>query len=125
MASCIVDTTSTATASSQQLMVLLDQMHGASTRVLSTKYLSRQTHHMLHVVTIHQKGSQAFVGHVGDVTSWYADAELEIRGAVALSPADGSKTLRIREDQASPWFDVVHWPQQEEGSVIGFTKGGK
>jgi hypothetical protein len=44
-----------------------------------------------------------------------------------MNPADGSKTLRVRDgtDESSPWHDVILWPQDEEGSVIGFSKDGR
>ena len=33
----------------------------------------------------------------GDVLGWLTDAKFQIRGAIAMNPADGSTTFRTRE----------------------------
>jgi hypothetical protein len=61
----------------------------------------------------------------GDVVGWYADAEFQVRAALAMNPADGSKTLRVRQGPDAAWTDLITWPQEEEGSVLCFAKDGR
>jgi dipeptidyl aminopeptidase/acylaminoacyl peptidase len=61
----------------------------------------------------------------GDVSSWLADLELNVRGAVAATP-DGGTLLRVRNDASGPWRTLVTWgPQDALGSgPVGFTHDG-
>jgi hypothetical protein len=57
--------------------------------------------------------------------AWYADAEFKVRAALAMNPADGSKTLRVRSSSDAAWSELVTWPQEEEGRVVCFAKDGR
>ena len=61
----------------------------------------------------------------GDVLGWATDAKFVIRACIASNPADGSQTLRVRDDAQSPWRDLITWPAEENGDLIGFTPDGK
>ncbi len=74
----------------------------------------------------------------GDVVAWYADPALRVRGAVALDPRDGSRTLRVRDappptDAADApaaaatepaWRPLARWSFEESGGVAGFDAAG-
>mmetsp|Transcript_11626 Transcript_11626/g.36812 ORF Transcript_11626/g.36812 Transcript_11626/m.36812 type:complete len:517 (+) Transcript_11626:981-2531(+) len=60
----------------------------------------------------------------GDVLGWMTDAQFQIRGAMAMNPADASKTLRVRDTTAAEWRDLITWPQEENGGPKGFNKSG-
>lgn len=57
--------------------------------------------------------------------AWYADADLQVRAALAMNPRNGSKTLRVRQGPDAAWSDLITWPQQEEGRVVCFAKDGR
>lgn len=61
----------------------------------------------------------------GDVMSWLADAQFEIRAAMSTNIADGSMTLRIRDNKEAPWRDLLNWPFGESGHPVTFSKDGK
>jgi dipeptidyl aminopeptidase/acylaminoacyl peptidase len=61
----------------------------------------------------------------GDVADWSADAHFVIRAATVQSQKDGSTTVRVRDDAASPWRDLVSWPAEENGAFVGFSADGR
>lgn len=60
----------------------------------------------------------------GNIISWTADANLQIRAAQATTTDGGSKLL-YRETIDKPWTSLRHWSPDDEGWVLGFTKDGK
>ncbi|CAG9463374.1 unnamed protein product [Pedinophyceae sp. YPF-701] len=60
----------------------------------------------------------------GDVLSWMTDDELAVRGCMTMNPADGSKTLRVRDTVDAEWRDLYTWPHDEVGSPLMFSKAG-
>lgn len=60
----------------------------------------------------------------GDVNDWLADANFQIRAALANNP-DGSTTLRVRDNINASWHDVIHWPFGEQGNAVSFNQDGK
>eukprot|EP00884_Botryococcus_braunii_P004934 jgi/Botrbrau1/14441/Bobra.0014s0087.2 len=56
----------------------------------------------------------------GNVVMWYANADLEILGAMA-SRVDGGQVFRVRSNVSAPWRDHITWPFEESGAVLGFT----
>ncbi len=61
----------------------------------------------------------------GDVQDWATDPQFVIRACMASNSADGSQTLRVRDDAQSPWRDLMTWPAEESGNAIGFTPDGR
>jgi dipeptidyl aminopeptidase/acylaminoacyl peptidase len=70
----------------------------------------------------------------GDVLSWTADREFNIRAATAFVPGNGATVLRVRDRQDGPWRDLLSWSFEESlfegqingGSVAaGFTRDGR
>jgi dipeptidyl aminopeptidase/acylaminoacyl peptidase len=60
----------------------------------------------------------------GDVEEWYADTAFVVRAALAANERDGSRTVRVRDNPAAPWRDLVTWPFGERGSFVGFAPEG-
>jgi dipeptidyl aminopeptidase/acylaminoacyl peptidase len=57
----------------------------------------------------------------GDVASWHADNELQVRAAQVMTD-DGSTVIRVRNDVSSPWRKLIQWgPDETFGGVFGFT----
>lgn len=62
----------------------------------------------------------------GNFAGWLADANLEIKGALAMRQ-DGGSDLLVREDRQSDWKTLVSWDSQDvlTSSPQGFSKDGK
>lgn len=60
----------------------------------------------------------------GNIISWTADAEFQIRAATASTP-DGGSDLLFRETTEKPWEIIRHWGPDEEGGPVSFSADGK
>ncbi|MEM8719548.1 MAG: S9 family peptidase [Cyanobacteria bacterium P01_G01_bin.39] len=60
----------------------------------------------------------------GNILSWTADANFQIRAAVAATP-DGGSELLYRETVDKPWKTLRHWSPDDEGGVLDFAEDGK
>ena len=61
----------------------------------------------------------------GDVQTWIADANMQVRCAVAAL-RDGGLEVRVRADAKSDWKEFVTWgPDESDSRVLGFTDDGK
>ena len=61
----------------------------------------------------------------GDVLSWVADAQFQVRSATAQNPRDGSTILRVRDTVDQPWHDLLTLPADENGEFNSFSADGK
>jgi dipeptidyl aminopeptidase/acylaminoacyl peptidase len=59
----------------------------------------------------------------GNVASWEADHDLNVRGAVATLP-DGGSELWVRDKPDGAWRTLVTFPFGEEGGPVAFTPDG-
>ena len=62
----------------------------------------------------------------GNVAGWVADADLEVRGALAAKP-DGGFDLLVREAGGEDWRQVVGWGPEDglASGPVGFTEDGE
>ena len=60
----------------------------------------------------------------GNILGWTADANFQIRAAIAATP-DGGSDLLYRETVDKPWTTLRHWGPDDEGGVLGLAKDGK
>jgi dipeptidyl aminopeptidase/acylaminoacyl peptidase len=61
----------------------------------------------------------------GDVQSWQADNALQVRAA-QVSTADGGTIVRVRNDNKSPWRELIKWgPDETFGGINGFSPDNK
>jgi dipeptidyl aminopeptidase/acylaminoacyl peptidase len=60
----------------------------------------------------------------GKVIDWTADPKLNVRAAAQSTP-DGGKDLLVREPGSKEWKKIHHWPMEEEGRAVLFSKDGK
>ncbi|SKB11785.1 conserved hypothetical protein [Planktothrix sp. PCC 11201] len=60
----------------------------------------------------------------GNIVSWTADAEFNIRAA-SSSTDDGGFDLLYRETPEHPWETLRHWGPDEEGGAALFSNDGK
>lgn len=56
----------------------------------------------------------------GNIVSWTADAQFQIRAAVAATP-DGGSELLYRESVNSDWETLISWSPEDEGSALSFS----
>ncbi|MEQ8754971.1 MAG: S9 family peptidase [Coleofasciculus sp. G1-WW12-02] len=60
----------------------------------------------------------------GNIVSWVADAQFQIRAAIAATP-DGGSDLLFRETSDKSWEQLRHWGPDDEGSAVTFSQDGK
>ena len=60
----------------------------------------------------------------GNIVSWTADSQLQIRAATATTP-DGGYDLLYRETPDQAWDTLRHWGPDEEGGAVYFSNDGK
>jgi dipeptidyl aminopeptidase/acylaminoacyl peptidase len=61
----------------------------------------------------------------GNVIGWNTDNNFRVRIATVPTP-DGGRELRYRKDDKEEWKKLLKWgPEDENGSVVGFTKDNK
>ena len=60
----------------------------------------------------------------GNIISWTADAQFQIRAALAATP-DGGSDLVFRESTDKEWETLRHWGPDDEGGAVEFDKDGK
>jgi dipeptidyl aminopeptidase/acylaminoacyl peptidase len=60
----------------------------------------------------------------GNIVSWTADAEFQVRAATAATP-DGGSDLLFRETLDKSWETLRHWGPDDEGGAVGFCADGK
>jgi dipeptidyl aminopeptidase/acylaminoacyl peptidase len=61
----------------------------------------------------------------GDVSGWDTDPSFVIRACTGSNPDNGSQTLRVRDGAGAPWRDLITWPADENGGLVGFAPDGK
>ncbi|MEQ9233345.1 S9 family peptidase [Coleofasciculus sp. E2-BRE-01] len=60
----------------------------------------------------------------GNIVSWVADAQFQIRAAIAATP-DGGSDLLFRETPDQSFELLRHWGPDDEGSAVTFSEDGK
>jgi len=60
----------------------------------------------------------------GNIVSWVADAQFQIRAAIAATP-DGGSDLLFRETIDHSFEVLRHWGPDDEGSAVSFSQDGK
>jgi hypothetical protein len=61
----------------------------------------------------------------GDVAGWQPDNSAQVRAAQVQTP-DGGTIVRVRDDNKSPWRELIKWGADETfGNVVGFTPDNK
>ncbi|MEP0801706.1 S9 family peptidase [Funiculus sociatus] len=60
----------------------------------------------------------------GNIVSWTADADFQIRAATAATP-DGGSDLLFRETTQGSWDTLRHWGPDDEGGAVSFSADNK
>ena len=60
----------------------------------------------------------------GNIVSWVADAQFQIRAAIAATP-DGGSDLLFRQTPDQSFELLRHWGPDDEGSAVTFAEDGK
>jgi dipeptidyl aminopeptidase/acylaminoacyl peptidase len=62
----------------------------------------------------------------GNILGWISDFDLEVRGALAMTP-EGYTELLVREDDDGTWESVLTWGDEDNmvSTPLGFTKDGE
>lgn len=68
-----------------------------------------------------QTGAVTFdTDNPGNIIAWTADAQFQVRAAIAATP-DGGYDLLYREKSDADWETWRHWDAEDEGSVVDFS----
>ena len=60
----------------------------------------------------------------GNIVGWTADAQFQVRAAIATTP-DGGSDFLCREATDKPWENLRHWGPDDEGYPVSFSADGK
>jgi len=60
----------------------------------------------------------------GNIVAWTADAQLQVRAAIATTP-DGGSDLLFRPAIDKSWETLRHWGPDDEGNAVSFSADGK
>jgi dipeptidyl aminopeptidase/acylaminoacyl peptidase len=60
----------------------------------------------------------------GNIVGWTADAQFQVRSAIAAAP-DGGLDLLFRETTDQDWDTLRHWGPDDEGHAVGFSEDGE
>ncbi len=60
----------------------------------------------------------------GNIVSWTADAQFQVRAATAATP-DGGSDLLYRESTDASWEALRHWGPDDSGGAVSFSADGK
>jgi len=60
----------------------------------------------------------------GNIVAWTADAQFQVRAAVATTP-DGGSDLLFREATDKSWETLRHWGPDDEGYAVSFSADGQ
>jgi dipeptidyl aminopeptidase/acylaminoacyl peptidase len=60
----------------------------------------------------------------GNIVGWTADAQFQVRSAIAAAP-DGGLDLLFRETTEQGWDTLRHWGPDDEGHAVGFSEDGE
>ncbi|HEX9631156.1 MAG TPA: DUF2784 family protein [Gemmatimonadales bacterium] len=64
--------------------------------------------HDVYHLDLRTNALRRLVQNPGDVSSWLADADLEVRACVAMTD-DGGAVLRLRDGADAAWRDAIRW----------------
>ncbi|MGF1495543.1 MAG: S9 family peptidase [Elainellaceae cyanobacterium] len=60
----------------------------------------------------------------GNIVSWTADPQFQIRVAIAATP-DGGSDLLYRDSKEVDWQVLRHWSAEDEGYAVSFSEDGR
>ncbi len=75
-------------------------------------------------VNLKTGGIEFYTENPGNIVSWTADSQFQIRAATATTP-DGGYDLWYRETPDQTWETLRHWGPDEEGGAVFFSNDGK
>ncbi|WP_413162096.1 S9 family peptidase [Capilliphycus salinus ALCB114379] len=74
-------------------------------------------------VNLNTGAVEFYTENPGNIVSWTADSQLQIRAATATTP-DGGYDLLYRETPDRAWETLRHWGPDEEGGAYFFSNDG-
>ena len=60
----------------------------------------------------------------GNIVGWTADAQFQVRAAIAATP-DGGYDLLLQTADSQPWELIRHWGPDDQGSAVSFSEDGE
>jgi dipeptidyl aminopeptidase/acylaminoacyl peptidase len=81
--------------------------------------------HDVYRLTLSTGGLQLAAKNPGNVVGWVADAEFEVRAAMAATP-DGGFDLLLRDTEDADWRKLFGWDKEDalSSTPVGFTQDG-
>jgi len=93
-------------------------------QALAAMNLNDRSKHDVYRINLQNGAVEFDTENPGNVTSWTADAKLQVRAAIATTP-DGGSELRLRDSPAQPWRIVRQWGPDDEGWTYLFSADGR
>ena len=107
-----------------QARVIGYDKHFPNELIISMNKDDKRFHDAFHL-DLKSKKLELVAQNPGNVTEWLADSELMVRAALAYNP-DGGTSLLFRRSAMSEWVELIKWDfENEECSLVGFSKDGK
>lgn len=80
--------------------------------------------HDVYCINLKNGAVEFDIENPGNIVGWTADAQLQVRAAIATTP-DGGSDLLLRETTNKPWENFLHWGPDDEGYPVSFSADGK
>lgn len=95
-------------------------------QILITMNKEDRSRHDVYRLDLKSGALEIVAKNPGQISSWFADAEMKVRGAVSTNAAGGHDIL-VRKDERSDWQKIFTWDFEDDAnsSVIGFSQSGK
>ena len=103
---------------------VVDLNHNFPDQILVGMNLKNPQSFDVYLINLNNGAVEFNTHNPGNIISWTADAQFQVRAAIA-STEDGGSDLFYRETTEKSWKTMRHWGPNEEGGPILFSDDGK
>ena len=103
---------------------VVDLNHNCPDQILVGMNLKNPQSFDVYLINLNNGAVEFNTHNPGNIISWTADAQFQVRAAIA-STEDGGSDLFYRETTEKSWKTMRHWGPNEEGGPILFSDDGK
>ena len=103
---------------------VVDLNHNCPDQILVGMNLKNPQSFDVYLINLDNGAVEFNTHNPGNIISWTADAQFQVRAAIA-STEDGGSDLFYRETTEKSWKTMRHWGPNEEGGPILFSDDGK
>lgn len=98
--------------------------HNFPNQILVGMNISDRSKHDLYRINLQNGAVELDTENPGKIQEWTADAQFQVRAAIATT-ADGGLELLFRETADKSWESLRYWGPDDEGSAVIFSENGK